>query len=146
MNITPYVRKAQYYETDQMGVIHHANYIHWFEEARVHLLAEIGFPYEKVESLGITFAVLNLACAYKSPVRFGDTVNVFAGVTDCGHSRMSIGYRVADASSGDLRTTGESQHYFFRKTDAKPVSLKKTIPELYDLFCALKASGNFSKT
>ena len=145
MTVTPYVRKAQYYETDQMGVIHHANYIHWFEEARIHLLAEIGFPYEKVESLGITFAVLGLSCAYKSSVRFGDTVNVFAGVADCGHSKMTIGYRVVDALNGELRTTGESQHYFFRKTDARPVSLKKTIPELYDLFCALKAARDFSR-
>lgn len=32
MKITPYMRKAQYHETDQMGIIHHANYIRWFEE------------------------------------------------------------------------------------------------------------------
>jgi len=44
MTILPYIRKAQFYETDQMGVIHHANYIHWFEEARVDFLEQIGFP------------------------------------------------------------------------------------------------------
>ena len=36
--------KAQYYETDQMGIIHHSNYIRWFEEARVGFLEEIGYP------------------------------------------------------------------------------------------------------
>ncbi|MDR0671414.1 MAG: hypothetical protein LBF64_03790 [Oscillospiraceae bacterium] len=35
MTIQPYVRRTQFYETDQMGIIHHANYIRWFEEARV---------------------------------------------------------------------------------------------------------------
>ncbi|MDR1978979.1 MAG: acyl-CoA thioesterase [Synergistaceae bacterium] len=137
MKIIPYVRKAQFYETDQMGVIHHAHYIHWFEEARVDFLAQIGFPYERVESLGITFAVLGLSCEYKSPVRFGDTVHILVGLPSCGHSKMTIDYRVTDMSTGELRTTGETRHYFFRKEDARPVSLKKAIPELYDLFRSL---------
>ncbi|MDR1377585.1 MAG: acyl-CoA thioesterase [Synergistaceae bacterium] len=134
MNIIPYVRKAQFYETDQMGVIHHANYIHWFEEARVDFLSQIGFPYERVESLGITFAVLSFACDYRAPVRFGDTVNILVGLPACGHSKMTIGYHVTDATTHEIRTTGESRHYFYRKEDSRPVSLKKAIPELYDLF------------
>jgi acyl-CoA thioester hydrolase len=139
MTIVPYIRKAQFYETDQMGVIHHAHYIHWFEEARVDFLQQIGFPYERVESLGITFAVLGLSCEYKSPVRFGDTVHILVGCPACGHSKMTIDYRVTDSSSGELRTTGETHHFFFRKEDARPVSLKKTIPDLYDL---LRSLGN----
>lgn len=44
---TGYVREPFYYETDQMGIIHHSNYIRWFEEARVALLVYLGFPYKK---------------------------------------------------------------------------------------------------
>lgn len=44
---TGYVREPFYYETDQMGIIHHSNYIRWFEEARVALLVHLGFPYKK---------------------------------------------------------------------------------------------------
>ena len=43
---TGYVREPFYYETDQMGIIHHSNYIRWFEEARVALLVHLGFPYK----------------------------------------------------------------------------------------------------
>jgi acyl-CoA thioester hydrolase len=136
MNIVPYIRKAQFYETDQMGVIHHAHYIHWFEEARVDFMAQIGFPYERVESLGITFAVLGLSCEYKSSVRFGDTVHILVGVPLCGHSKMTIDYRVTDEATGELRTIGETRHYFFRKENARPVSLKKAIPDLYNRFCS----------
>jgi acyl-CoA thioester hydrolase len=121
-----------------MGVIHHSNYIRWFEEARVDFLEQIGFPYERVESRGITFAVLSLSCEYRSSVLFGDRVHIATGVADCGHARMTMAYRVTDAASGELRTTGETRHFFFRKEDARPVSLKKAIPELYDLFCSLK--------
>jgi acyl-CoA thioester hydrolase len=134
MSTTPYIRKAQFYETDQMGVVHHANYIHWFEEARVDFLDQLGFPYEKVEARGITLAVLSVSSEYKAPVLFGDTVRVFVSVKECGHAQMAICYRIEDAVNGELRTTGETRHYFHRKKDSRPVSLKKSIPELYELF------------
>ena len=139
MTILPYARKAQYYETDQMGVIHHSNYIRWFEEARVDFLRQIGFPYERVESMGITLAVLGLSCEYKASVLFGDTVHIQVGLRACSTSRMTIGYDVTDAATGEPRTVGETHHFFFRKKDARPVSLKKAIPELYNLFCSFKA-------
>ena len=138
MTILPYVRKAQFYETDQMGVIHHSNYIRWFEEARVDFQEQIGFPYERVEAMGITFAVLGLSCEYKASVLFGDTVHIQVSLKACSHSRMTIAYNVTDAVTGESRTTGETHHFFFRKENARPVSLKKAIPELYALFCSLK--------
>ena len=45
-----YQRKVQYYETDQMGIVHHSNYIRWFEEARIDLMEQMGLGYEKMES------------------------------------------------------------------------------------------------
>lgn len=44
-----YVHKVQYYETDQMGVVHHSNYIRWFEEARIDYLDKMGMSYDAVE-------------------------------------------------------------------------------------------------
>ena len=41
----PYTKKVQYYETDMMGIAHHANYIRWMEEARIDFLDRMGFPY-----------------------------------------------------------------------------------------------------
>ena len=137
MNVSPYARKAQYYETDLMGVIHHSNYIRWFEESRVHLMDQIGFGYDRVEAEGISFALLGLSCEYKATVLFGDTVLIQPWVSSCSHSRMAVSYRITDAASGELKTEGETRHCFFRKQDGRPVSLKKTIPELYDLLCRL---------
>lgn len=45
-------RKANYYETDQMGIVHHSNYIRWFEEARLEMLRAMGLPYKKMEDNG----------------------------------------------------------------------------------------------
>ena len=69
-----YIHQAQYYETDQMGIIHHSNYIRWMEEARIAYMDEMGFPYRAVEEAGIVSPVLEVQCAYKSMTHFGDRV------------------------------------------------------------------------
>ena len=76
MQWEPYLHKAQYYETDGMGIIHHSNYIRWFEEARVDFLAQIGMPFEQVEARGIVSPVIRVVCEYKTMARFGETVRI----------------------------------------------------------------------
>ena len=49
----PYIRKVQYYETDMMGRTHHANYIHWMEEARVDFMDQLGYSYAQMEGHGV---------------------------------------------------------------------------------------------
>ena len=62
----PYEHKAQYYETDRMGIIHHSNYIRWFEEARVDFLEQIGMPFETVEARGLSSPVLSVSVSTKA--------------------------------------------------------------------------------
>ena len=53
-------RTAKYYETDQMGIVHHSNYIRWFEEARIDLMDQLGLPYRKMEERkGLVLALCN---------------------------------------------------------------------------------------
>ena len=73
----PYKHKVQYYETDQMAVVHHSNYIRWFEEARVELLERIGMSYDRLEREGLISPVLGVKAQYKSMVRFGDSVEIY---------------------------------------------------------------------
>lgn len=141
MDIAPYVRKTQFYETDQMGIIHHANYIRWFEEARVDLMEQIGYGYERSVEAGVDFAVLAVSCEYKTMIRFGDTVHIQCGIPLFSSTRMSVAYRISDAASGELRATGESRHCFFSSFLKRPVSLKKVLPELYDLFISASSQA-----
>ena len=60
-------RTAKYYETDQMGIVHHSNYIRWFEEARIELMNYVGLPYRQMEENGILIPVLGVTCNYKHP-------------------------------------------------------------------------------
>jgi len=134
MNMKPFTRKANYYETDQMGIIHHSNYIRWFEEARVDFMEQIGYGYEKSVQLGIDFALVGLSCEYKSMVRFGETVVIHAKITTLTNARMTVSYEVRDLATDELRTTGETRHCFLDSAKKRPVSLKKALPRLYELF------------
>ncbi|MCL2697412.1 MAG: acyl-CoA thioesterase [Oscillospiraceae bacterium] len=132
--IKPLIRKANYYETDQMGIIHHSNYIRWFEEARVDFMEQVGFGYDKSVLKGIDFALTGLSCEYKSMVRFGETVQIKASITALTNARMYVTYEVRDYKTGELHTTGETRHCFWDSERKRPVSLKKALPELYNLF------------
>ena len=134
MEIRPYLRKPFYYETDQMGIINHTNYIHWFEEARTDFMEQIGFGYDKAAAAGIDFALLGLSCQYRSMVRFGETVQITLSLPQLTPTRITVAYEVRDLSTGALRTTGETQHCYFDSRRQRPVALNRALPQLYALF------------
>jgi acyl-CoA thioester hydrolase len=139
MKLKPFCRKANFYETDQMGIIHHSNYIRWFEEARVDYLQQIGYGYEKAIERGIDFGVISVYCEYKSMLRFGDTVNIHVTLSELSNMKMTIKYEMINARSGEVCTTGNSKHFFYDNNKQRPVSLKKEMPELFELFSSLMA-------
>ena len=141
MLLKPFCRKANFYETDQMGIIHHSNYIRWFEEARVHLMEQIDFGYRKVNELGIDFALLDVYCEYKTMVRFGDIVNIFITLSELKEMKMTLDYKIIKADTNELCTLGKTKHFFYDNNRKRPVSLKKEIPELYEIFISLNTSS-----
>ena len=74
IKLRPYEHHAKYYETDQMGIIHHSNYVKWMEEARMDLMDQMGLSYKQMEEMEIISPVLSIAVEYHSMVHFDDTV------------------------------------------------------------------------
>lgn len=68
LRIRPYEHHAKYYETDQMGIIHHSNYVKWMEEARLDLMDQIGLNYRQMEDMEIISPVLSISVEYHSMV------------------------------------------------------------------------------
>ncbi|MDD3172422.1 MAG: acyl-CoA thioesterase [Herbinix sp.] len=131
-DLKPYIHQAKYYETDQMAVVHHSNYIRWFEEARVDFLEQIGLGYDKIEAAGVYSPVLGVSCEYKSSVRFNENVIITAKLKFFNGIKMKIEYQVLDAKTKQIRAFGVSDHCFVT-TSFKPVSLKKDYKDMYDL-------------
>lgn len=128
-----YIHKTQYYETDQMGIIHHSNYIRWFEEARTSFMEEKGFPYARLEQEGIISPVLSVECEYRKMVRYGESVRIEVTIEKFNGIKLVVGYQVFDMTTGELCTRGRTSHCFLN-AEGRPVSVKKENPEFYRIF------------
>ena len=129
IKLRPYEHHVKYYETDQMGIVHHSNYLRWMEEARMDYMAQIGLDYKQMEEMEIISPVLEVHCQYKSMVHFSDTVVIETKITHYNGIKMSVAYRMTDKATGELRTVASSEHCFLNRS-GKPLSLKRSYPEL----------------
>ena len=127
----PYLKKVQYYETDMMGIAHHANYIRWMEEARIDFMDQIGFPYARMEAEGIVSPVRALSCQYRRPCTFGDAVRIDVKVASFNGVILTLGYDITREGSGELLFQATSEHVFLRRSGGI-LRLKRDMPE----FCA----------
>lgn len=119
-----YEHKTQYYETDQMGIIHHSNYIRWFEEARIDFMEQCGFTYDQMEKDGLISPVLSVSCEYKSMTYFGDTVEIETDILKYNGIKLELSYIIRDKKTGEIRCTGKSSHCFLDR-NKNVVSLKR---------------------
>ena len=133
MDITPYRRRAYYYETDKMGIVHHSNYVRILEESRVDLMTKAGLPFTEVEQMGLMIPVLEVSLQYKFPLRFDDEFEVVPTLTDFNGCKFTVRYEINNLTTGKLALTAQTKHCF---TDDKlmPVRLKKKFPEAYEKF------------
>ena len=138
--MTPYEHKVQYYETDGMGIVHHSNYIRWFEEARIHLMEVLRFPYQELEAGGIVSPVLHAEADYRTMARFGETVVIETRVEQYTGTRIAFSYAVRDKATGALRCQGRTEHCFINEK-GRPVSLKKACPAYHQAVEAAVSGG-----
>lgn len=101
---------VRFAETDAMGVVHHSNYLIWFEAARVAWMDAAGMPYAEVAAGGNHFAVTAVDVEYRAPARFGDTVRISAAVRQLRSRHVSFTYTVRLAPEGVLLASGHTEH------------------------------------
>ncbi len=127
-------RTALYYETDQMAIVHHSNYIRWFEEARIAFMKDKGYPYSRMEQMGVMIPVVGVDCKYLKPVKFEQTMLIYLKITEFNGIRLEIEYEVCDKETGVVHITGHSKHCFVKADTFRPVRLKKDYPEMAEIF------------
>lgn len=129
-----YKRIPNYYETDQMAIIHHSNYIRWLEEARIDYMNKIGFSLSKLEELNIQIPVLEVQCKYLKAVKFSDSVTIHLKMSKCTPVRMDFEYEIYNQNN-ELCNTASSKHCFIRP-QGKAINLKKACIEAFEIFSA----------
>ena len=137
--MTPYLHKVQYYETDRMGVTHHSNYIRWMEEARVDFLAQMGWDYAKLESLGIVSPVTAVDCKYMISTTFAEKITITVSIAEFKGVRLKLAYTMKN-TEGKVVCQAHSEHCFL-DTSGNLIRLKKDFPEFYEALCGYAGSA-----
>ncbi len=118
--------RVRYAETDQMGVVYHANHFIWFEVGRVELLRQLGFSYKEMEREDDCFiAVVDAHCRYKAPVHYVDEVVVRTHLKHVREKVIRFGYELR-SETGQLLAEGETTH-IVADAQMKP----RALPEKY---------------
>ena len=129
--------RVRYAETDQMGVVYHANYLIWFEVGRVELLRSLGFNYKEMETQDdCHIVVADVHCRYLHPARYDDVLRVRTRIAESGSRIVKFSYELIREGDEQLLATGETKHVICGK-NGRP----KSLPEKYRAALAVPGSA-----
>ena len=100
--------RVRYAETDQMGVVHHANYLIWCEAARTDHMRQCGVHYRKLEEEGLKLPVIEARLRYRAPARYDDVVRIRCWVRDASSREVTFGYAVDRPEDDRLLATAQT--------------------------------------
>lgn len=122
--------RVRYQETDQMGVVYHANYLNWFEIGRTELIRSLGMPYHKIEEHGLLLPVIDAELKFRVPAKYDDLLTIRTRIEDYTHLRMQFTSEIRRGE--ELLVSGGTRHVWVNK-EWKPTRIDKAAPELYAL-------------
>jgi len=108
---TPHVDiefRVRYGETDQMGVVYHAEYLVWCEMGRTEFIRALGLPYAAMEQQGTVLAVAEATIRYHAPARYDDIVRVETALSAVGSRAIEFEYEVRKADTGARLATART--------------------------------------
>jgi acyl-CoA thioester hydrolase len=128
--------RVRYAETDQMGVVYHANYLVWFEVGRVELMRALGVEYKRMEIKDdCQIVVADLRCRYHHPARYDEVLRVRTRIVESRNRVIRFAYELFRDADGQLLATGETKHIICGR-NGKP----KLLPQKYrSIFEAIAA-------
>jgi len=134
--------RVRYAETDQMGVVYHANYLVWFEIGRVELMRQQGIDYKRLElEEGCYIAVVEATARYKAPARYDDDLIIETTVRSVRGPIIRFAYRILRVEDSLLLCEGETVHVVIGQ-DMK----RRPMPKKYAEILSATASDSMSET
>lgn len=118
--------RVRYAETDQMGVVYHANYLVWFEVGRVEFIRQMGMEYAAMEREGALIAVVEATARYKAPARYDEELAVRTYLAGLRSGIVRFRYAVVRVEDEVVLCEGETTHFVVGR-DMK----RREMPEEY---------------
>lgn len=103
-------RRVPFYDTDAMGIVHHANYLRYFEDGRVEWLRHRGIDYSKLANNGIHLAVVESSVRHLRPARFDDALTIETRLHELRHLSLRFAYKIINSSTGEELASGITLH------------------------------------
>ncbi len=117
--ITTAAHKVNFYDTDAMAVVHHSNYIRWFEIGRVEFLRAAGITLTEMMDDGYVFPITEVSAKYVNSAYFDDELIIETTPVALTKAKMAFSYRVLRKSDDTLLVTGFTQNVFTSKETGK---------------------------
>ena len=130
MNYTTQEIKVRYFETDQMGIVHHSNYLKYFEFARIEWLEKLNLSYQEIEKNKIILPVVRCELKFLKPLVFGDSFKVEVHCSKKPTSSIEFSYEIFN-SRGEKTTEGRTLLAFLNSDTMKPLRCPKSIIDLF---------------
>jgi acyl-CoA thioester hydrolase len=116
-----------YADTDQMGFVHHSNYVRFYENARWEAFRKMGLPYKTIEEKGILMPVIDMSFKFIKPAYYDDQLTVNVGIKSVGNTRLKFSYETY-RNQHELISTASTTLAFINKTSRRPCR----IPDFVD--------------
>jgi acyl-CoA thioester hydrolase len=123
---------VEYHHTDQMGVVHHSNYVKFLEVARTEWLRANGLTYAEMERRGVMMPIVDVAVKYRNPALYDELLSVTAFVDEAPMARMTFRYEVRGEDGRDI-ASGSTTLGFIDKETRRPVRAPQWLLEVIKL-------------
>ncbi|MFL2629125.1 MAG: acyl-CoA thioesterase [Flavobacteriaceae bacterium] len=120
----------RYYETDQMGFVHHSNYLRYFELARIEWILSLGLSYQKMEERGYLMPVIKANIDFKKPLIFGKSFRVKIEFNKMPKVKFELNYKVL-SEENEIVATGLTVLAFLSSDNLKPIRCPDFFSDLF---------------
>jgi acyl-CoA thioester hydrolase len=121
--------RVEYHHTDQMGIVHHSNYVKFFEVARTEWLRAMGVTYAEMERRGVMMPIVDVAVKYRNPALYDELISVTAFVDAMPMARMTFRYEVRGEDGREI-ASGSTTLGFIDSQTRRPVRAPQWLLEV----------------
>lgn len=123
--------RVEYHHTDQMGIVHHSNYVKFFEVARTEWLRAAGLTYAEMERRGVMMPIVEVQIKYRQPAYYDELITVRAEVDELPMARMTFRYAIRGEDGRDI-ASGSTTLGFIDKDTRRPQRAPKWLMEVLE--------------
>lgn len=104
--------RVKFFDTDTMGIVHHSNYIRWFETGRVEFLRTLGIDLNEMMNDGILFPIVEVGAKFHAPAQFDDELEIETTAEALTKAKMKFNYAIRRCGEEKILVEGTTTNVF----------------------------------